>query len=154
MEELILENQQLRHLTDTLSRRLHTWEVNARDSRAMLDRSLMLYRNKSGEGGSFGSTNSDAEKSVEKERELQREVQTLNAKMTDLETELENMREQLEKEKQENERSTKKANYYKERWDKLKMDAMAKEARKQQEMGTGLRRASLGETSSSLGETS
>lgn len=54
MEELMLENQQLRQAPDNLSWRLHKWEVNARDSCTMLDRSLMLYRNKSGtEGGAL-----------------------------------------------------------------------------------------------------
>ncbi|KAF8477499.1 hypothetical protein BDZ91DRAFT_26632 [Kalaharituber pfeilii] len=147
MEELILENQQLRHLTDTLSRRLHTWEVNARDSRAMLDRSLMLYRNKSGDGASFGAAGDD--RSAEREKELQREIQTLNGKLADLEAELDDVREQLEREKKENERSTKKANYYKERWDKLKMDALAKEMRKQQELGNVV--GAAGEGSSRTG---
>ncbi|KAI5811323.1 hypothetical protein DFH27DRAFT_532859 [Peziza echinospora] len=134
MEELILENQQLRHLTDTLSRRLHTWEVNARDSRAMLDRSLMLYRNKSGEGGSFGSISGD-ERGGDKERELQKEANALASKVAQLESELEEATRQLEKERKENERSTKKASYYKEKWDKLKEGARAKELRKQQQDG-------------------
>ena len=134
MEELMLENHQLRQLTDNLSRRLHTWEVNARDSRAMLDRSLMLYRNKSGDGASFGSSGGD-ERSAEREKELQLEIRSLNTKLAELETELEQVKKQLEKENKENKRSTKKANYYKEKWDKLKEDARAKELRKQQEAG-------------------
>ena len=130
----MLENHQLRQLTDNLSRRLHTWEVNARDSRAMLDRSLMLYRNKSGDGASFGSSGGD-ERSAEREKELQLEIRSLNTKLAELETELEQVKKQLEKENKENKRSTKKANYYKEKWDKLKEDARAKELRKQQEAG-------------------
>ncbi|RPB20101.1 hypothetical protein L211DRAFT_870851 [Terfezia boudieri ATCC MYA-4762] len=131
MEELMLENQQLRQATDNLSRRLHTWEVNARDSRAMLDRSLMLYRNKPGsEGGSFGSVGDD--RTADREKELQMEIRSLSGKVVELEAELEQLKLELDREKKENERSTKKANYYKERWDKLKMDARAKELRKQQ----------------------
>ena len=134
MEELMLENQQLRQATDNLSRRLHTWEVNARDSRAMLDRSLMLYRNKSGtEGGSFGSMGDD--RTADREKELQIEIRSLSGKLVELEAEIEQLKSALDSEKKENERSTKKANYYKERWDKLKMDARAKELRKQQEGG-------------------
>lgn len=134
MEELMLENQQLRQATDNLSRRLHTWEVNARDSRAMLDRSLMLYRNKSGtEGGSFGSVGDD--KTADREKELQMEIRGLSGKLVELEAKIEQLKSELDREKKENERSTKKANYYKERWDKLKMDARAKELRKQQEGG-------------------
>lgn len=145
----MLENQQLRQMTDNLSRRLHTWEVNARDSRAMLDRSLMLYRNKSGtDGGSFGSAGDDK---VDREKELHMEIRSLNGKLVELEAEIEQLRLQLEKENKENERSTKKANYYKERWDKLKMDARAKELRKQQEGGLGGAMPSMGEATSRSG---
>ncbi|PWY79123.1 hypothetical protein BO70DRAFT_362901 [Aspergillus heteromorphus CBS 117.55] len=40
MEELQMENQALRHLSDTLSKRLHMWEVNAQSSSIALQQSL------------------------------------------------------------------------------------------------------------------
>ncbi|RAL00193.1 uncharacterized protein BO80DRAFT_384003 [Aspergillus ibericus CBS 121593] len=40
MEELQMENQALRHLSDTLSKRLHMWEVNAQSSSMALQQSL------------------------------------------------------------------------------------------------------------------
>ncbi|KAL2820540.1 hypothetical protein BDW59DRAFT_113752 [Aspergillus cavernicola] len=40
LEELQMENQALRHLSDTLSKRLHMWEVNAQSSSLALQQSL------------------------------------------------------------------------------------------------------------------
>ncbi|KAE8314675.1 hypothetical protein BDV41DRAFT_533491 [Aspergillus transmontanensis] len=40
LEELQMENQALKHLTDTLSKRLHMWEVNAQSSSMALQQSL------------------------------------------------------------------------------------------------------------------
>ncbi|KAE8356158.1 hypothetical protein BDV28DRAFT_127745 [Aspergillus coremiiformis] len=40
LEELQMENQALKHLTDTLSKRLHMWEVNAQSSSIALQQSL------------------------------------------------------------------------------------------------------------------
>ncbi|OOF92128.1 hypothetical protein ASPCADRAFT_509597 [Aspergillus carbonarius ITEM 5010] len=40
LEELQMENQALRHLSDTLSKRLHMWEVNAQSSSIALQQSL------------------------------------------------------------------------------------------------------------------
>ncbi|KAE8153517.1 hypothetical protein BDV25DRAFT_149290 [Aspergillus avenaceus] len=40
LEELQVENQALKHLTDTLSKRLHMWEVNAQSSSMALQQSL------------------------------------------------------------------------------------------------------------------
>ncbi|KAL4925406.1 uncharacterized protein BDV17DRAFT_272187 [Aspergillus undulatus] len=40
MEELQMENQALKHLSDTLSKRLHMWEVNAQSSSMALRQSL------------------------------------------------------------------------------------------------------------------
>jgi hypothetical protein len=45
MEELHLENQALKHLSDTLSKRLHMWEVNAQSSSAALQQSLRALQN-------------------------------------------------------------------------------------------------------------
>ncbi|KAL4966746.1 uncharacterized protein BDV14DRAFT_170545 [Aspergillus stella-maris] len=40
LEELQMENQALKHLSDTLSKRLHMWEVNAQSSSMALQQSL------------------------------------------------------------------------------------------------------------------
>ena len=40
MEELQMENQALKHLSDTMSKRLHMWEVNAQSSSMALQQSL------------------------------------------------------------------------------------------------------------------
>ncbi|PLN83158.1 hypothetical protein BDW42DRAFT_69218 [Aspergillus taichungensis] len=47
MEELQMENQALRHLSDTLSTRLHMWEVNAQSSSMALQQSLRAMHHQS-----------------------------------------------------------------------------------------------------------
>ncbi|PGH12212.1 hypothetical protein AJ79_04392 [Helicocarpus griseus UAMH5409] len=47
MEELQMENQALKHLADTLSKRLHMWEVNAQSSSLALQQSLKAMHHQS-----------------------------------------------------------------------------------------------------------
>ncbi|PGG98737.1 hypothetical protein GX51_06668 [Blastomyces parvus] len=47
LEELQMENQALKHLSDTLSKRLHMWEVNAQSSSLALQQSLKAMQHKS-----------------------------------------------------------------------------------------------------------
>lgn len=58
LEELQMENQALKHLSDTLSKRLHMWEVNAQSSSIALQQSLRAihYQNPSSDQQSAGST--------------------------------------------------------------------------------------------------
>lgn len=57
VEELQVENQALKHLSDTLSKRLHMWEVNAQSSSIALQQSLRAihYQNPSPDQQSAGS---------------------------------------------------------------------------------------------------
>ncbi|PGH32848.1 hypothetical protein GX50_04325 [[Emmonsia] crescens] len=47
LEELQMENQALKHLSDTLSKRLHMWEVNAQSSSLALQQSLKAIQHQS-----------------------------------------------------------------------------------------------------------
>lgn len=47
LEELQMENQALKHLSDTLSKRLHMWEVNAQSSSMALQQSLKAMHQQS-----------------------------------------------------------------------------------------------------------
>ncbi|OJD20714.1 hypothetical protein ACJ73_07949 [Blastomyces percursus] len=47
LEELQMENQALKHLSDTLSKRLHMWEVNAQSSSLALQQSLKAMQHQS-----------------------------------------------------------------------------------------------------------
>lgn len=47
VEELQMENQALKHLSDTLSKRLHMWEVNAQSSSMALQQSLKAMHQQS-----------------------------------------------------------------------------------------------------------
>lgn len=126
MEELVLENQQLRQLSDTLSRRLHKWEVNGRDSRAMLDRSLMLYRSNTNNKSSSDLNSSNGESEIQLKREValwRSKVVEQQAEMEMMKSEIDTLKAEVEKQRREAEKATKKANSYKEQWDRLKMNA-------------------------------
>ncbi|EEH46518.2 uncharacterized protein PADG_02616 [Paracoccidioides brasiliensis Pb18] len=60
MEELQMENQALKHLSDTLSKRLHMWEVNAQSSSLALQQSLkaMQHQPTSSPGRQLSPTSS------------------------------------------------------------------------------------------------
>ncbi|KAI1986226.1 hypothetical protein LOZ53_004786 [Ophidiomyces ophidiicola] len=45
LEELQMENQALKHLSDTLSKRLHMWEVSSQSSTAALQQSFIALQN-------------------------------------------------------------------------------------------------------------
>lgn len=56
MEELQMENQALKHLSDTLSKRLHMWEVNAQSSSMALQQSLRAMHQHQQHQGSANNT--------------------------------------------------------------------------------------------------
>ncbi|KAK2766100.1 hypothetical protein FQN54_007615 [Arachnomyces sp. PD_36] len=56
MEELQMENQALKHLSDTLSKRLHMWEVNAQSSSMALQQSLRAMHHHQQQQGSYNNT--------------------------------------------------------------------------------------------------
>lgn len=123
LEELQLENQALKQLSDTLSRRLHMWEVNAQSSSMALQQSLRALqrspgptdgRRSSGGGGVSGDEASD--------------------RTRELEEQLRGVTRELEKLGRENEKLKGVVGRYREKWEKLKEGArMRREGTKTEE---------------------
>ncbi len=106
MEELQLENSALKHLSDTLSRRLQMWEVNAQSSSLALQQSLRtLPRSGSPAPSEAGGT----ARNDEAVRELEEQVRV--------------MQRDMEKMGRENEKLKGVVVRYRERWEKLKEGA-------------------------------
>lgn len=113
MEELYLENQTLRNISDNLSKRLHMWEVNAQSSSAALQQSLRSLGNHP-RGSSPGKPPLDGlpegiDKTVADLEEVARKA----------EADKERYRRESEKLKDVVER-------YRDRWEKLKEGARAR----------------------------
>ena len=89
MEELQLENRALKQLSDTLSRRLHMWEVNAQSSSLALQQSLRAMHasppaSDAGGGGGAGTARAaDADLVKELEEQL-RATSRENAKLKEV----------------------------------------------------------------------
>ncbi|KAI9793672.1 MAG: hypothetical protein M1816_007567 [Peltula sp. TS41687] len=107
MEELQVENQALKQLSDTLSRRLHMWEMNAQSSSMALQHSLRaLQRSQAAsDGGKTMGDDDPAEKLKQVEEEFRR------------------TRRELEKIVRENEKLRGVVARYRDKWEKLKEGA-------------------------------
>ena len=106
MEELQVENQALKQLSDTLSRRLHMWEMNAQSSSMALQHSLRaLQRSQAASDGGKYSGDDPSEKLKEVEEQLR------------------NTRKEMEKLGRENEKLRGVVARYREKWEKLKEGA-------------------------------
>ena len=143
MEELALENQALKHLSDTLSKRLHMWEVNAQTSSAALQQSLRFMHHRASSpagsatarsdggrgGGGFGHSKSIPQTSTT--TAIATADETDPSPMTDKRIEeLEELLKRTEKERGRQERENEKlrnvVGRYRERWEKLKEGARSR----------------------------
>lgn len=117
MEELALENQALKHLADTLSKRLHVFELSAQSSSAALaqsirslQRSPLTTPENSGRGPSG--------RGVVDEK--------LKTRIAELEEILKNSDRENQKRKEENAKLKDTVLRYREKWEKLKEGARAR----------------------------
>lgn len=108
LEELQLENQALKQLSDTLSRRLHMWEVNAQSSSMALQQSLRALTRSPGASDGDRSGGDDGAPS-DKLRELEEQLRLTNR--------------ELDKVGRENEKLRAVVGRYREKWEKLKEGA-------------------------------
>ncbi|KAL9617524.1 MAG: hypothetical protein Q9160_007682 [Pyrenula sp. 1 TL-2023] len=113
MEELYLENQTLRNISDNLSKRLHMWEVNAQSSSAALQQSLRSLGNHP-RGSSPGKPPLDGVPEG-----IDKTVADLEEIVRKAEADKERYRRESEKLKDVVER-------YRDRWEKLKEGARAR----------------------------
>lgn len=127
MEELQMENQALKHLSDTMSKRLHMWEVNAQSSSMALQQSLRAMHHVSPENqpqpsGSAtspitplpASSGTDHEQRI---KELEDLVRSNEKELGQVGRENEKLRDVLGR--------------YRERWEKLKEGAKTRRAETQ-----------------------
>ncbi|EZG06248.1 hypothetical protein H106_04033 [Trichophyton rubrum CBS 735.88] len=121
VEELHMENEALRHLSDTLAKRLHMWEVNAQSSSLALQQSIRAMHNQhailpslqtSPAASTIGEPMSSAVPSAASDLRI-RELQEL----------IKNNERELEKVSRENEKLRAVVERYRERWEKLKEGA-------------------------------
>ena len=107
-EELQLENQALKQLSDTLSRRLHMWEVNAQSSSMALQQSLRALHRSSVASEAGRSAGEDVG-SPDKTRELEEQLRSTTR--------------ELERVGRENEKLRGVVGRYREKWEMLKEGA-------------------------------
>ncbi|EFE39557.1 conserved hypothetical protein, partial [Trichophyton verrucosum HKI 0517] len=121
VEELHMENEALRHLSDTLAKRLHMWEVNAQSSSLALQQSIRAMHNQhailpslqtSPAASTTGEPMSSAVPGAASDMRI-RELQEL----------IKNNERELEKVSRENEKLRAVVERYRERWEKLKEGA-------------------------------
>jgi TolA-binding protein len=110
LEELQMENQALKHLSDTLSKRLHMWEVNAQSSSMALQQSLKAIHAASPTASAVPSTPLSGTSSNE-------------ARIKELEDRLRRGEKELERANRENEKLKEVLGRYRDRWEKLKEGA-------------------------------
>jgi hypothetical protein len=125
LEELQMENQALKHLSDTLSKRLHMWEVNAQSSSMALQQSLraMHHHNiPSPEHASSTATSPTAQLSSAPA------MSESDPRVKELEEIVRRGEQELERVGRENEKLTNVLGRYRDRWEKLKEGAKTRRA--------------------------
>ncbi|KAL1956220.1 hypothetical protein VTO42DRAFT_7480 [Malbranchea cinnamomea] len=122
MEELQLENTALRRLTDTLSKRLHMWEVNAQSSSMALHQSLRALQNRPIPSPTYQISPS-ASTAPDKAAPLPAD---LSMRVKELEEMLQRNEKELQRVQRENEKLKSVVGRYRERWEKLKEGARAR----------------------------
>lgn len=110
LEELQMENQALKHLSDTLSKRLHMWEVNAQSSSMALQQSLKAIHAASPTASAATTTPVGG-------------TSTNEARIKELEDRLRRGEKELERINRENEKLKMVLGRYRDRWEKLKEGA-------------------------------
>ncbi|RLL99931.1 hypothetical protein CFD26_101824 [Aspergillus turcosus] len=124
MEELQMENQALKHLSDTLSKRLHMWEVNAQSSSMALQQSLKAMHHHNGAWpdhpySAQGSSAAAASASAPMDSDQ---------RIKELEERIRRSEKELERVGRENEKLRDVLGRYRERWEKLKEGAKTRRA--------------------------
>lgn len=126
LEELQMENQALKHLSDTLSKRLHMWEVNAQSSSIALQQSLraMHYQSPEHQPPPSGSTAT----SPITPPPAAPSVTDHEQRVKDLEELVRSGEKDLEQAGRENKKLRSDLGKWNERWEKLKEGAKTRRA--------------------------
>lgn len=128
LEELQMENLALKQLSDTLSKRLHMWEVNAQSSSMALQQSLRaMHHHKSGPSDQFIPGSSGSTSPVATLTNAPAGPQT-DLRIKELEELLRRDEQELERVGRENEKLKNVLGRYRDRWEKLKEGAKTRRA--------------------------
>lgn len=127
LEELQMENQALRHLSDTLSKRLHMWEVNAQSSSMALQQSLKAMHHQNipspehapQSGSAVPSPTAALSTAATTEQDL---------RIKELEEIIRQGERELDQAGRENEKLRNVLGRYRDRWEKLKEGAKSRRA--------------------------
>lgn len=123
MEELQMENQALKHLSDTLSKRLHMWEVNAQSSSMALQQSLKAMHQHN-----TASPEHPPQQSVVLPTTAPPSSTDNDQRIKELEEAIRRSEKELDKIGRENEKLKNVLGRYRERWEKLKEGAKTRRA--------------------------
>ncbi|KAI9371268.1 hypothetical protein BJX61DRAFT_39268 [Aspergillus egyptiacus] len=127
LEELQMENQALRHLSDTLSKRLHMWEVNAQSSSMALQQSLKAIHHQNvpfpehfpQSASTISSTQSASATPAPTEQDQ---------RIKELEEIIRRTEKELDQAGRENSKLRNTLGRYRDRWEKLKEGAKSRRA--------------------------
>ncbi|PLB43229.1 hypothetical protein P170DRAFT_441683 [Aspergillus steynii IBT 23096] len=128
MEELQMENQALRHLSDTLSKRLHMWEVNAQSSSIALQQSLKAMHHQNIPSPEHHPQASSAIASPTAPLSTQPSMIEHDQRVKELEDMIRRGEKDLAKASRENEKLRNVLDRYRDRWEKLKETAKTRRA--------------------------
>ncbi|KAL2865602.1 uncharacterized protein BJX67DRAFT_357584 [Aspergillus lucknowensis] len=129
LEELQMENQALRHLSDTLSKRLHMWEVNAQSSSMALQQSLKAMHHQSIQSPENNPQPASAVPSPTTGLSAAPAAPTeQDQRIKELEEIIQRSEKKLEQAGRENKKLHTMIGQYRDRWDRLKENAKARRA--------------------------
>jgi small-conductance mechanosensitive channel len=127
VEELQMENQALKQLSDTLSKRLHMWEVNAQSSSLALQQSLrLMHHHNTGSPEQLAQGSSAATSPVAQMSSAP--AMSEDRKVKELEELARRNQQELDRVAQENEKLKNVLGRYRDRWEKLKEGAKTRRA--------------------------
>lgn len=126
MEELRMENETLKQLTDQLSKRLHMWEVNAQSSSLALQQSLKAMHHQQTTTSSPTASSAIAPptlRSVQPASDMLPTVENHEKRIKELEEIIQHSEKERDKAVRENEKLKSVLSRYRDRWEKLKEGA-------------------------------
>lgn len=121
LEELQMENQALRHLSDTLSKRLHMWEINAQSSSMALQQSLKAIHQQN--AASPAASSAVPPSHAHAPGTAPGTTAEIDRKIKELEELVRRSEKELDRVNRENEKLKTVLGRYRERWEKLKEGA-------------------------------
>lgn len=128
LEELQMENQALKQLSDTLSKRLHMWEVNAQSSSMALQQSLRAMHHHNTGTSEYYPQSSPAANSPTATFTAAPATSDADARVKELEELVRYGEQELERVGRENDKLNKVLGRYRDRWEKLKEGAKTRRA--------------------------